>query len=110
MTHVHKPHYFNGKWSISIHEDNSPLSKLIERITFSTREAAWQGYRKIMEDFTKPTAGYTVTGDKKAETPLAILLVIQEKELWIPKKCIKIIKGNVYVLSYWYAKQKGLVI
>ncbi len=104
--YVHKPNFYNGTWSVSICESVNPQSKLIERVTFSTCNSAWIGYRKILEDFDVKKTGIMITGDKIHETPKAILLKIDEKEVWIPKKSIQCIKNNLYIVSKWFAENR----
>ena len=48
--HVHKPVRGGKDWVVTVSESISPLSDTIERIEFSSREAAWQGYRQIMKE------------------------------------------------------------
>lgn len=48
MAYVGKPlQSISGAWVISIRKSISPLSEVIERLTFDNREAAWLTYEKL---------------------------------------------------------------
>ncbi len=50
MAFVGKPlQSISGVWVISVRKSVSPLSEVIERLTFDNREAAWQAYQKMMK-------------------------------------------------------------
>lgn len=48
MSYIGKPlQSISGVWVISIRKSVSPLSEVIERLTFDNREAAWLAYEKL---------------------------------------------------------------
>lgn len=48
--YVRKPIGGANGWVVIIAESISPLSKVIERIECSSREEAWQTYRRVMKE------------------------------------------------------------
>lgn len=48
--HVHKPIHIFRQWVVKVSESKSPLSPVIERLEFSTREEAYQAYRQIQKE------------------------------------------------------------
>ena len=47
MTFIRKPTIVDGKWSVVIAEDVSPLSKVIETIPCTSQGAAFRTYRRM---------------------------------------------------------------
>ena len=47
---IRKPTFRQGAYCVVIAESLSPLSKEIEVIPCSSREAAWQAYRRIKKE------------------------------------------------------------
>lgn len=49
MAYVSKPiEAMTSGWIICVRANKSPLSPIIERLSFTSREAAWLAYFKIM--------------------------------------------------------------
>lgn len=49
---IRKPYFspISGKWTVMISESRSPSSEVIEVMSFTNREAAWQAYRHAMSE------------------------------------------------------------
>ena len=45
----------------------------------------------------------------KKETPRAILVLIDDKDYWIPKSQIRRVEGNWVMVTEWIAEEKGLI-
>ena len=45
-----KPVRIFRSWVVNVSESRSPLSPVIERLEFSTKEEAYQAYREIMKE------------------------------------------------------------
>lgn len=107
--YVYKPHFWDGKWSVTVRENRSPQSKLVERVKCGNREHAWQTYVRIRDEIIAEERGYTFQARFVRDTEKALLLNVGGIELWFPRTLVTLKEEGVYITTYGFAKKKGIV-